>query len=107
MTLRFASNLLAVFIIIQGGCMSAHNNDEVLFSFSEGFYVRGHKHDGDFTPHGEVMGSGELGTAGQPGWMELSSGQFHPMHAAQSPKSPYVNGFMTSNGFVPSTREIR
>lgn len=89
--------------------MTTQNNDDGLISFGAGFYVRGQKRDGNFLPEGEVQGDGELATSGsgQPGWMELSTGQFYPMHTAKTPISPYVNGFRTDHGFVPSTREIR
>jgi len=99
--------------------MSTSENNEVIFSLNErgmispkgahptGFYVRGHMQGDQFVAESEVLGDGELGSTGQPGWLELSNGKFFPMHTAMSPHSPYVRGYMTSHGFVPSTRELR
>lgn len=74
--------------------------------FGQTFYVSGHKEGDRFIPHGQIMGEGALATDGTPGWFELSSGKFYRQQTAQAPISPYVVGFMTPEGFVPSRREI-
>ena len=72
-----------------------------------GFHVVGRMDRGSFIPDGEVRGGGELSLGGgQPGWLELSTGQFHPMQAARAPVRPYVQGMITDAGFVPSSRVI-
>ena len=111
-----AFSLILVFLSLEG-CMVQEENSDMHFSFESakvsatrntptGFYVRGHMEDGQFVPEGKILGDGSLDVEGRAGWMELPSGKFFPFHAAKSPKSPYVKGHMTPNGFVPSTREL-
>ena len=98
-----------------------NNGDTVFFVLKNGsycpttnltpssFYVAGHVSDKHFVPDGrQIIGDGHLAEAGHgmPGWYELGSGNFYPMQTARSPTSPYINGFMTSEGFMPSSREI-
>lgn len=71
------------------------------------FYVSGYVKDGRFVAETKVLGEGEMATDGQRGWLELTSGKFYAMHTAQAPVSPYVDGAMTQNGFVPSTRDVK
>ena len=106
----------ALFLAPMSGC---DMNEDVVFEFAHtrvtsakaiepgSFHVRGHIEDGKFIPEGKVLGEGTLEAKGQVGWLELTSGKFYPMHTMQSPISPYVDGVMTDNGFVPSSREIR
>jgi hypothetical protein len=79
---------------------------EMRQEIGQNFYVLGHREGERFLPKGQVMGEGNLATEGTPGWFELSSGTFFRQQTAQAPVSPYVVGFMTSKGFVPSRREI-
>ncbi|MBI3184053.1 MAG: hypothetical protein HYZ28_18115 [Myxococcales bacterium] len=72
----------------------------------EFLFVRGRIHEGRFVPEGEIEGGGELGGAGQPGWMELADGSFHRDSTARPPFPPYVRGFMTGGQFRPSSRKI-
>lgn len=75
--------------------------------FARTFYVLGRKEGGRFIPVGQVMGEGSLATEGTtPGWFELSTGTFFRQQTAQAPVSPYVVGFMTPEGFVPSRRDV-
>lgn len=76
----------------------------------KGFFVRGHMKENSFIPESmQILGDGELAQtgAGLPGWYELNICQFFPMQTGRAPASPYVNGFMTKAGFVPSSRQIR
>ena len=74
--------------------------------FARSFYLRGRKEGGQFIPRSQVMGEGSFATEGMPGWFELSTGTFFRQQTAQAPVSPYVVGFMTPEGFVPSRREV-
>lgn len=72
-----------------------------------GFYVPGRMEHGGFVPDGTVEGGGELAAeGGQSGWLELSNGAFVPAQTSRPPFPPYVNGFLTAEGFVPSTRTV-
>ena len=114
MMLRISLVSLPLVVAMMVGCMQTQEN-EVYFSFeqkslssdnTEGFYVRGHLSDKTFVATSEVLGDGEFGNSGQPGWIELSDGKYYPMHTARSPRSPYVKGFMTPDGFKPQSREV-
>lgn len=114
MTLRICLVSLSLIVAMMVGCMQTQEN-EVYFSFThkglssdntEGFYVRGHLSDKTFVAESEVLGDGEFGKSGQPGWIELSDGKYYPMHTARAPRSPYVKGFMTQSGFKPQSREV-
>ena len=123
--MTYAGSFLLI-MLFAGGCpmtnvQSNHNseNQKVFFVLADSkkvaqssgvpssFYVGGYEKDGTFVAETNVLGEGELIMQGRRGWLELSSGNFHSMHAAQSPISPYVDGVMTENGFVPSTREVK
>ena len=70
------------------------------------FYVKGRFENGQFFISGLIVGDAELATQGIPGWFELSAQKFYSQQTAQAPVSPYVVGYMTDQGFVPSRREI-
>ena len=72
------------------------------------FYVQGYTKGGTFFPEGVVQGAGDLQIDGDlPGWFEFGSAEFYPDYMAKAPAAPYIRGFMTKNGFVPSEREIQ
>ena len=71
------------------------------------FYVKGHVDGGHFVAEGDVQGDGSFASAGRPGWIEIPSGQFYSMETARGVVSPYVNGYMTDGGFVPSSKMVR
>jgi hypothetical protein len=72
-----------------------------------GLYVPGTRSDDAFVPEGDILGEAELEPRGEPGWMELTDGSFHPQVAARQPVPPYVAGFRSEEGiFYPSTRTI-
>jgi hypothetical protein len=70
------------------------------------FYVKGIIEDGKFIPKGNVLGVGELAKSGRYGWLELSSKEFFPMESDKKALTPFVKGYMTDDGFMPSIREI-
>lgn len=73
----------------------------------QGLHVRGAMEGGVFVPEGDVLGEGPLGEAGQPGWLELASGQFLPDFTARPPFPPYLKGYRTPQGeFRPSSRTV-
>ena len=73
----------------------------------DGLFVRGTLTGGVFTPASDVEGKGTIGAnAGHPGWLELSSGEFFGQETARAPTAPYVEGSMTTTGFVPSSRSV-
>lgn len=71
-----------------------------------GFYVEGFLEGEIFVPKGQILGSGSFGQSGQPGWVELSNQQFFPEQTGRAPISPYIEGFMTDDNFLPSSRLI-
>ena len=73
---------------------------------SEHFYVKGHFEEDRFVVLGQVMSKAEFASEGTPGWFELSSQHFYSQQTAQAPISPYIIGFMTPKGFLPSKRDI-
>lgn len=72
----------------------------------KGFYVKGHFEDNRFVVTSQVIGDAPLATQGTPGWYELSSQHFYSQQTAQAPVSPYVIGYMTPAGFVPSKKDV-
>jgi len=79
----------------------------------QGLYVRGTIRSSNdesvyrFEPVGDVQGTGEFGTSGHPGWMELHDGSFHGDEQARAPARPYIRGFRASDGrFQPRSRKI-
>lgn len=73
-----------------------------------GLYIEGFLDADRFVPTGrQIEGDGPIGHAeGTPGWMELATGQFFGAMTARAPARPYVEGTMTEEGFVPSSRDI-
>lgn len=72
------------------------------------FYIKGQISNGAFMPTSEVLGIGEMGTGndGRYGWLELHSRQFFPMESDKRADTPFVKGYMTKQGFVPSLRDV-
>ncbi len=74
---------------------------------AQGLYVEGSRDGAVFRPAGNVQGQGELGEAGQHGWLELASGTFQPDRTGRPPFPPYVKGYLTPQGeFRPSSRNV-
>ena len=75
---------------------------------SQHFYVKGHFEGERFVVSGQVVSNAPFSSDGDgtPGWFELSSQRFYSQQTAQEPQKPYIIGYMTSNGFVPSKRDI-
>ena len=71
-----------------------------------GLFVRGYFQDNRFFPEGNIEGEGQLGASGQPGWMELSTGTFYGIQVSRPPFPPYIEGYMTPDGFQPSSRRV-
>ncbi len=72
----------------------------------EGFYVKGVMEGGRFSAQSNVLGIGQLATSGRYGWLELNSREFFPMESDQKANTPFVKGYITPQGFVPSEREV-
>jgi len=72
----------------------------------KGLFVRGYFQDDKFVPEGNIEGEGTLGASGHPGWMELFTGIFFGMQTSRPPFPPYVEGYMTPEGFQPSSRQV-
>jgi hypothetical protein len=72
----------------------------------EGFYIKGLLNNKKFKPTSQVLGIGELATSGRYGWLELNSQEFHPMESEKKAMTPFVKGYMTPQGFLPSLREV-
>jgi hypothetical protein len=70
------------------------------------FYIKGYFEDKRFFATSQVLGDGILATDGTPGWYELSSQHFYSQQTAQAPISPYLVGYMTPQGFVPSKKDV-
>lgn len=70
------------------------------------FYVIGNIVDNTFVPTSKVLGQGELATTGRKGWLELNSKKFFPEETANRAITPFIQGYMTETGFIPSSREI-
>ncbi len=71
-----------------------------------GLFVRGYFQDDRFFPEGNIEGRGSLGDSGQPGWMELFTGTFYGIQTPRPPFPPYIEGYMTPEGFQPSSRRV-
>lgn len=72
----------------------------------ETFYIKGLIEDGQFIPKSSILGTGDLGKTGRYGWLELRTGSFNPMESPVKAVTPFVKGYMTDRGFVPSVREV-
>ncbi len=70
------------------------------------FYVKGRFEGNRFVVASQILGDAALATEGTPGWFELSSQHFYSQQTAQAPVSPYVVGYMTPKGFVPSKKDV-
>lgn len=94
------------------------NGDEVFFILQsqqlilaqktppKNFYVKGIIENNSFKPTSEVLGAGTLASNGDYGWLEIKSKQFHPMESARTAITPFIKGYMTKAGFIPSEREV-
>ncbi len=94
-----------VFFILKNGAMCTANDNldpKIL-------YVKGHMENGYFIVDVKsgVQGDGQLSQSGRQGWLEIGSGEFFPDETGKAPISPYVNGHMTNEGFIPSSKAIR
>lgn len=85
-----------------------HNQElmQVQRQTPEGFYVKGIIVGGQFMPKTTVLGVGDLAQSGRYGWLELNTKEFFPMESPKKALTPFVKGYMTNNGFVPSSREV-
>jgi hypothetical protein len=94
-----------VFFILKNGamCTTKDNFDP------ETLYVKGSMENGQFIVDVKngVQGDGPLSQSGRQGWLEICSGEFFPDETGKAPVSPYVNGYMTNEGFIPSSKIIR
>jgi hypothetical protein len=72
-----------------------------------GPHVRGMDADGVFVILSDVEGEIPDVTDGQPGYLELNTRTFMDAREARAPNPPYVEGRMTANGFVPTSRRIK
>lgn len=70
------------------------------------FYVTGIIKNSEFINKSQVLGTGELATDGRYGWLELKSKKFNPMESAKKAITPFVKGYLTKEGFIPSSREV-
>ena len=70
------------------------------------FHIKGHFSGGRFIVESQVLGSGILASSGRPGWMEIPSGQFYSQEVMRGQTPPYINGYMTEEGFIPSSRQV-
>lgn len=90
----------AAFLLLEDG--SVHDGAP-----PEGLYVKGRRDGERFAPTGDVEGEGLLGEAGQPGWMELSSGTFYGDQTGRPPAPPYLRGYREPSGtFRPASRTV-
>lgn len=69
-------------------------------------FLRVDVRDGQLQADPRIEGETELTATGTPGWYELGAQKFFPMQTAKSPVSPYLEGFLSENGFVPSSRRV-
>lgn len=72
----------------------------------EEFYVKGLMEEGEFLPKSGVLGMGDLAKDGRYGWLELHTKEFFPMESDKKAITPFVKGYMTGKGFVPSARDV-
>ena len=70
------------------------------------FYVLGKIADGQFISTSDVLGQGDLANSGRKGWLELNSKEFFPEESGRRAQTPFVSGYMTDKGFLPSKRKI-
>lgn len=70
------------------------------------FYVIGTIKNGDFINKSQVLGLGDLATEGRYGWLELQTKEFCPMDSPKKAITPFVKGYQTKKGFIPSTRDV-
>lgn len=89
------------FFLIPSGILS-----DVPPSDTKLFYISGRLEDGHFKPLGRLEGQGIFATSGMPGWYELGAKTFFEANSPKKPTSPYIEGFMTKSGFVPSSSRI-
>ena len=85
------------------------NNQEVVHVqkyIPEGFYIKGVIMNGEFEPKSGVLGTGELAKTGRYGWLELKSKEFYPMESDRKAFTPFVKGYITPQGFIPSLRDV-
>ncbi len=74
---------------------------------ADGFYVAGELRGGAFLPAGEILGDGEFGKDGHPGWLELADLSFHGDETGRAPFPPYVRGMLGDDDvFRPLSREV-
>jgi hypothetical protein len=71
-----------------------------------GAFIRGMDADGQFVILGDVEGDFDKPTDGEPGYLELNTRTFMSAREARAPIPPYVEGKMTSKGFVPTSRLV-
>lgn len=84
-------------------------NQELIQSMKhppDSFYIKGIIENGDFLPRSAILGVGEMAKAGRYGWLELSSREFFPMESDKKAVTPFVKGYMTDKGFIPSVRDV-
>ena len=72
----------------------------------EGFYIKGIIEESRFVPQTEVLGMGELAKSGRYGWLELNTREFFAMESEKKAITPFVKGYMTERGFLPSLRMV-
>lgn len=107
----------------EGKNMSSTNHEitdgsEVLFILNEqkivpspktlpqSFYIKGVWENNSFKATSKVLGTGSLASQGRYGWLELQSKKFFPMESDQRAQTPFVKGYITDQGFVPSERDV-
>ncbi len=72
-----------------------------------GEYVRGSVIEGEFVPDGDVEGRpAATSDGGRPGYLELGPGTFMGQQEARKPRPPYLEGRLTDEGFIPSSRSV-
>lgn len=70
-----------------------------------GLYVGGDMEGGQFSPGGNIEGSGPLGAKGEPALMDLRSGRISKTSEPR-PAPPFVEGTLTPAGFSPRSRTV-
>ena len=104
MSISYSSLEKATVYYILKNSTIAEKNDSVPNSF----YLIGHMENGQFIlDENRVLGEGKLAKAGRPGWLEINSNQFYSQETPRSVTSPYIKGYMTEEGFIPSTEFVR
>lgn len=87
------------------------NSQEIILAQKQvpnSFYVAGIIRNNEFVSKSQVLGIGELAQSGSGryGWLELTSKEFNPMESSKKAVTPFVKGYVTKEGFVPSSRTI-